>query len=251
MSASLLLNGKVALVTGGARGIGLATARAMAAEGAQVVIADVNEEAGRNALEAIEQAGGQARFEPLDVSEAAAVDRVIGATRAAFGGLDVLVNNAGIVRDARLVKMTPEQWSQVISVNLTGVFLCGQAAARVLVEQNRGGVILNISSVVGLYGNFGQSNYAAAKAGVIGLTRTWARELGQYNIRVNAIAPGFIATEIIQAMPERVIGTMKARTPLGRLGEASDIAEACVWLASARAGFITGAVLSVDGGLVL
>ena len=251
MSASLLLNGKVALVTGGARGIGLATARAMAAEGAQVVIADVNEEAGRNALEEIEQAGGQARFEPLDVSEAAAVDRVIGATRAAFGGLDVLVNNAGIVRDARLVKMTPEQWSQVISVNLTGVFLCGQAAARVLVEQNRGGVIVNISSVVGLYGNFGQSNYAAAKAGVIGLTRTWARELGQYNIRVNAIAPGFIATEIIQAMPERVIGTMKARTPLGRLGEASDIAEACVWLASARAGFITGAVLSVDGGLVL
>lgn len=247
----MMLEGKVVLVTGGARGIGRVTAEAMAREGARVTIADVNEEAGRATVDTITKANGVARFESLDVASPASVERVVAAVRSTFGALDVLVNNAGIVRDARLVKMTPEQWDQVIAVNLTGVFLCGQAAARVMVEGERGGVILNISSVVGLYGNFGQSNYAAAKAGVIGLTRTWARELGRHNVRVNAIAPGFIATEILQSMPVKVIDAMKEKTPLARLGQPSDIAEACVWLASERASFITGAVLSVDGGLVL
>lgn len=246
----MLLSGKVALVTGAARGIGRATAQAMAREGAAVVVADVAEEAGSATVRSITAAGGVARFERLDVSDPASVERAVAATRAATGGLDVLVNNAGIVRDARLVKMTLEQWESVIGVNLTGVFLCGQAAARAMVEGNRGGVILNISSVVGLYGNFGQTNYAAAKAGVIGMTRTWARELGRHNVRVNAIAPGFIATDILHDIPEKVIHLMKERTPLARLGEPGDIAEACVWLASDRAAFVTGAVLSVDGGLV-
>jgi 3-oxoacyl-[acyl-carrier protein] reductase len=246
-----MLSGKVALVTGAARGIGRATAEALAGEGASVVVADVMEEAGRAAAAAIAQGGGRAHFEALDVTDAASVERVFAATRERFGGLDVMVNNAGIVRDARLVKMTVEQWDRVIEVNLKGVFLCGQAAARAMIDAGHGGSIINISSVVGLYGNFGQTNYAAAKAGVIGMTRTWARELGRSGIRVNAIAPGFIATEILQDMPPKVIDAMKERTPLGRLGTPADVAQACVWLASDRASFVTGAVVSVDGGLVL
>jgi 3-oxoacyl-[acyl-carrier protein] reductase len=246
-----LLGGKVVLVPGGARGIGRATAEAMAREGAAVVVADVDDDAGRRTADAIVAAGGRARFERLDVTDAGSVERVIAGSASAFGGLDVLVNNAGIVRDARLVKMTADQWDSVIDVNLKGVFLCGQAAARAMVEAGRGGAIVNISSVVGLYGNYGQSNYAAAKAGVIGMTRTWARELGRSGVRVNAVAPGFIATDILNTMPAKVVDLLKERTPLARLGQPGDVAEACVWLASDRAAFVTGAVLSVDGGLVL
>jgi 3-oxoacyl-[acyl-carrier protein] reductase len=247
----MLLSGKVALVTGAARGIGRATAEAMAREGAAVVVGDVDEEGGRATVESIVTGGGSARFEPLDVTDTPAVAHAVAASVGAFGGLDVLVNNAGIVRDARLVKMTQEQWDRVIAVNLTGVFVCGQAVARAMVEGGRGGAIINIASVVGLYGNFGQTNYAAAKAGVIGMTRTWARELGRSAVRVNAVAPGFIATDILRDMPTKVVDLMKERTPLARLGEPADVAEACVWLASERASFVTGAVLSVDGGLVL
>jgi len=245
----MMLEGRVALVTGGGRGIGRATAIVFAREGARVVVADVDSSSGEGVAAEIERSGGKARFVRLDVTDAAAVQRAFEIVHDTVGPLDVLVNNAGIVNDARLVKMTSEQWSRVIDVNLTGVFHCGQAAARAMA--GRGGAIINISSIVGLHGNFGQSNYAAAKAGVIAMTKTWARELGRDGVRVNAIAPGFIATEILRDMPEKVVTMVKDRTPLGRLGSPADIAEACAWLASERASFVTGAVLSVDGGLVL
>lgn len=245
------LQGRAVLVTGAAAGIGRATAAAFAAEGARVVLADVDEVRGEEAATAIAADGGIAVFERLDVTDEADVERVVASTVERHGGIDVLVNNAGVVADARLVKMTLEQWQRVIDVNLKGVFLCGQAAARAMIERGRGGVILNASSVVGLYGNFGQSNYVATKAGLIGMTRTWARELGRYGIRVNAVAPGFIGTEILRDMPEKVIEAMRERTPLGRVGDPQDIANAYLFLASDRAGFITGAVLSVDGGLVI
>jgi 3-oxoacyl-[acyl-carrier protein] reductase len=243
----MLLENKTALVTGAASGIGRATAEAFVREGATVVLADVNAEAGQAAADAL---GDRAHFERLDVSDPEAVEAVVGRTVERHGRLDVLVNNAGIVRDARLVKMTLDEWQAVLDVNLKGVFLCGQAAARVMSEQG-GGVILNASSVVGLYGNFGQSNYVATKAGVIGLTQTWARELGRKGVRVNAVAPGFIGTEMIDAIPEKVVAMMEEKAPLGRIGRPEDIAEAYVFLASDRAAFITGATLSVDGGLVL
>jgi 3-oxoacyl-[acyl-carrier protein] reductase len=247
----MLLEGKTALVTGAAAGIGRATAETFAREGARVVLTDVDEARGRDAATAIQTAGGSATFERLDVTNAPDVERVFDVAAERLGGLDIVVNNAGIVADARLVKMTLEQWQRVIDVNLKGVFLCGQRAAQLMIAAGRGGVILNASSVVGLYGNFGQSNYVATKSGVIGMTRTWARELGRYDIRVNAVAPGFIGTEIIRDMPENVIAAMREKTPLGRVGEPQDIADAYAFLASNRAKFITGAVLSVDGGLVI
>jgi len=243
----MLLDNKTALITGAACGIGRATADAFIREGATVVLADVNAEAGQEAAAAL---GDRAHFERLDVTDADAVEAVVGRIVEQHGRLDVLVNNAGIVRDARLVKMTIDEWQAVLDVNLKGVFLCGQAAARVMSEQGSG-VILNASSVVGLYGNFGQSNYVATKAGVIGMTKTWARELGRKGVRVNAVAPGFIGTEMVEAMPEKVVAMMADKAPLGRIGRPEDIAEAYVFLASDRAAFITGATLSVDGGLVL
>ncbi|HET9985903.1 MAG TPA: glucose 1-dehydrogenase [Longimicrobiales bacterium] len=247
----MLLEGRVALVTGGAAGIGAMTARTFAREGACVVVADVDEARGSALAADLEAGGGRAFFQRLDVTDAEEVDRAVAASLSRFGSLDVLVNNAGIVADARLVKLTPEQWQRVIDVNLKGVFLCGQAAARAMIGGGRGGVILNASSVVGLYGNFGQTNYVATKAGVIGMTRSWARELGRHGIRVNAVAPGFIATEILREMPEKVLAGMRERTPLGRLGEPRDVANAYLYLASDLASFVTGAVLSVDGGLVI
>jgi 3-oxoacyl-[acyl-carrier protein] reductase len=247
----MLLSERTALVTGAAAGIGRATALRFAAHGARVVVADLDADRGAAVAAEIGDAGGTAVFEHLDVTDGAEVERVVAAAVQRYGGLDVLVNNAGIVADARLVKMTAEQWQRVIDVNLKGVFLCGQAAARAMIEGGRGGVILNASSVVGLYGNFGQSNYVATKAGVIGMTRTWARELGRHGIRVNAVAPGFIGTEILRDMPERVVEMMEEKTPLGRIGTPDDIANAYLYLASEMAAFVTGAVLSVDGGLVV
>ena len=243
----MLLENRIALITGAACGIGRATADAFVREGATVILADVNEDAGRAAAESL---GERAHFERLNVAGADEVEAVFGRVVEQHGRLDVLVNNAGIVRDARLVKMTAAEWQSVLDVNLKGVFLCGQAAARVMSEQGSG-VILNASSVVGLYGNFGQSNYVATKAGVIGMTKTWARELGRKGVRVNAVAPGFIGTEIINAMPDKVIAMMEDKAPLGRIGKPEDIAEAYLFLASDRAAFITGTTLSVDGGLVL
>ena len=237
------LGGKVALITGGARGIGAATAKAFREAGATVETWDMVEGADRR----------------VDVTDAASVSAAVAAALERHGRIDILVNNAGIVRDAQLVKlkdgevvgrMEEAAWDSVLDVNLKGVFLCGQAVAPAMIRAG-GGRILNASSVVGLYGNFGQSNYVATKAGVIGLTKVWARELGPKGITVNAVAPGFIATEMVKAMPEPVLAGMIARTPLRRLGEPRDVANAYLFLASDEASFVNGAVLSVDGGLVV
>jgi 3-oxoacyl-[acyl-carrier protein] reductase len=252
------LANRAAVVTGGAAGIGLATARRFAAEGARVAIWDVVKEAGRAAADHISKAGGEAFFSRVDVTDSAAVERGFEEAVARWGSLSFLVNNAGVLRDAQLVRwkdgaaagrMEEEAFDRVVSVNLKGVFLCGRAAAPHLIRAG-GGAILNASSVVGLYGNFGQTNYVATKAGVIGMTRTWARELGRYRIRVNAVAPGFIGTEMVRAMPEKALAAMVERTPLGRLGTPEEIAAAYAWLASDEASFVSGAVLSVDGGVV-
>lgn len=244
------LQNKVALITGAGNGIGKQTALTFSREGAKVVVADINEDAGRKVVDEILQSDGIATFEMVNVAETEDVVRMVENTVKTYGKIDVLVNNAGIVADARLVKMDFEQWQRVIDINLKGVFLCGQAVAKVMETQQSGGVILNASSVVGLYGNFGQSNYVATKAGVIGMTKTWARELGKKGIRVNAVAPGFIATDILQSVPEKVINIMVEKTPLGRMGKPQDIANAYLFLASDEASFITGAVLSVDGGII-
>ncbi len=250
------LKDKVALITGGAAGIGKATAIRFAAEGAKVVICDVNETAGQ---ETVALLGPDAAFYAVNVAERQAVQAWVDDVAARYGRIDILVNNAGILRDnqlvrwkdGQLVKQMPEaEFDLVIAVNLKGVFNCAQAVAPHMIRQG-GGVILNASSVVGLDGNFGQTNYVATKAGVIGMTKVWARELGRYNIRVNAVAPGFTATEILASMPEKVLEGMVARTPLGRLGRPEDIANAYLFLASDEASFISGAVLRVDGGLVV
>lgn len=241
---------KVAIITGGGRGIGEATAKRFSKEGARVIIADINQEDIDRAVREIVDAGGQAAGINVDVTKQESVDEMIKFTLDKFGRLDILVNNAGITMDSTLLKMTEDQWDRVIDVNLKGVYNCGQAAAKVMVDQGSG-VILNASSVVGLYGNFGQTNYAATKWGVIGMTKTWAKELGRKGVRVNAVAPGFIATPMVKKMPEKILNMMKEKAPLQRLGEPEEIAAAYTFLASDDAGFITGSVLEVTGGVVL
>jgi 3-oxoacyl-[acyl-carrier protein] reductase len=252
------LRSRVAIVTGAAAGIGRATALAFAREGGRVAAWDVNGAALGPVTAEIGAAGGEGMAAVVDVSDRASVAAGVQAVLDRWGRVDVLVNNAGIVRDAQLVKwkdgavastMTDEAWDAVVGVNLKGVFLCARAVVPHMIRGG-GGVILNASSVVGLYGNFGQTNYVATKAGVVGMTRVWARELGKYGIRVNAVAPGFIATEILRAMPQKVLDTVVGHTPLGRMGEPADIANAYVWLASDQAAFVTGHCLSVDGGIV-
>jgi 3-oxoacyl-[acyl-carrier protein] reductase len=247
----MILENQVAIITGASSGLGKATANLFAAEGAKIVIADVNDSTGDQVVNSINEDGGKAIFHHVDVSNPEDVNNLIGITRKEYGKINILINNAGIISDARLVKMELSEWQRVIDINLKGVFLCGQAVAKVLIEQGEGGVILNTSSIVGVYGNFGQSNYVAAKAGVIGMTKTWARELGKYNIRVNAVAPGFIATDIIKSMPEKVINLMKEKTLLGKLGEPEDIANTFLFLASNSGKYITSTVISVDGGIIL
>ena len=244
------LEKRIAIITGGARGIGLATARRFALEGAKVAIWDLDEAAGTRAVEQLNRHGSPAFFLKVDVTSVESVNAAVEKVRARWERIDILVNNAGITQDARLVKMTAEQWQRVIDVNLSGVFFCTRAVVPLMIEQKYGR-ILNASSVVALYGNFGQTNYVASKAGVIGMTRVWARELGRYGITVNAVAPGFIATEMIETVPEKVLNRLKERTPLGQIGLPEDVAAAYAFLASDEARFITGAVLSVDGGLTL
>lgn len=247
---------KVCLITGGAAGIGRATVEKFVAEGATVVFCDLNEEAG-NATAAT--AGDRTTFACVDVTDRAAVQRWIDGVVEQHGRIDVLINNAGITRDNQLVKvkdgellkqMPAADFDRVLDVNLKGVFNCAQAVAPVMIRQGSG-VILNASSVVGLDGNFGQTNYVATKAGVVGMTKVWARELGRYGVRVNAVAPGFIMTEMTAKMPEKILEGMKSHTPLGRMGQPEDIANAYAFLASDQASFITGDVLRVDGGIVI
>ena len=237
------LDGKVAVITGGARGIGAETARVFRDAGATVVTWDVAEGADQQ----------------VDVTDVAAVTKAVAEVVKRHGRIDVLVNNAGILRDAQLVKvkddavvgaMSEADFDAVVAVNLRGVFVCTQAVAPVMIKQ-RSGRILNASSVVGLYGNFGQTNYVATKAGIIGMTKVWARELGPRGITVNAVAPGFIGTEMVRQMPEKILATMVERTPVRRLGEPRDVANAYLFLASDEASFVNGAVLSVDGGVVV
>ncbi|MBN1139771.1 MAG: 3-oxoacyl-ACP reductase FabG [Anaerolineae bacterium] len=250
------LKDRVALITGGAAGIGKATAARFIEEGATVVICDVNQQAGEAA---IAELGPNAAFYKIDVTNRQAVQAWVDEVAAKHGRIDVLVNNAGVLRDGILVKMQDGQvvkqmpetdFDLVIAVNLKGVFNCTQAVAPQMIRQGSG-VILNATSIVGLDGNFGQTNYVATKAGVVGMTKVWARELGRYGIRVNAVAPGFTATEMVMQMPEKVLEGMKGRTPLGRLAQPRDIANAYLFLASDEASFVSGTVLRVDGGIVV
>jgi 3-oxoacyl-[acyl-carrier protein] reductase len=244
------LNGKVSLITGAAQGIGLATALKFAQEGAVVVVCDIHAEAVKAAVAQCQALGAQAEGHTMDVTQRDQVDAVVAAVLARHGRIDVLVNNAGITQDARLQNMTLEQFDRVIDVNLRGVFHCAQAVANSMVAQGHG-VILNASSVVGIYGNFGQTNYAASKFGVIGFTKTWSRELGPKGVRVNAVAPGFIATPILNTIPDKVIAEMAQRVPLRRLGQPAEIANVYAFLASDEASYINGEVIEVSGGMTV
>jgi 3-oxoacyl-[acyl-carrier protein] reductase len=243
------LQGKVAIVTGASRGIGKATALALAAQGAAVVVNYASSSGAADAVVAeITQAGGSAMAWAADVSKSADVDRLIEATIEKFGRLDVLVNNAGITRDTLLLRMKLEDWQAVIDLNLTGVFLCTRAASKIMLKQ-RSGRIINITSVAGQVGNAGQANYSAAKAGVIGFTRTVARELASRGITVNAVAPGFIATDMTNELKSEPILAM---IPLGRYGQPENVAGMIEFLAaSPSAAYITGQVFNVDGGMVM
>jgi 3-oxoacyl-[acyl-carrier protein] reductase len=244
------LEGKVSIITGAGQGIGEATALKFAREGAIVIVCDVKQAQVDAVAQACRAAGAQADGYVMDVTKRDQVEAVVAEVIASRGRIDVLVNNAGITQDARLQKMTIEQFDRVIDVNLRGVFHCSQAVADHMTGQGSG-VILNASSVVGIYGNFGQTNYAATKFGVIGFTKTWSRELGPKGVRVNAVAPGFISTPILASMPEKVIEQMEANVPLKRLGRAEDIANVYAFLASDEAAYVNGAVLEVSGGLTL
>lgn len=243
------LENKVAVITGAGSGIGKETALLFAIEGAKVVVADMNEKAGEETVAEIKK-NGEGFFVKLDVSNREQSKQIVKTTLENYGRIDILINNAGIAQDAFLSKMTEEQWDKVINVNLKGVFNCTQAVVEVMMNQGNG-VIINTSSIVGLSGNVGQVNYAATKAGLIGMTKTLAKELGRKGIRVNAVAPGFIATPMTSKVPEKILEMMKEKTPLRRLGETKDVAYAYLYLASDEANFVNGAVLCVDGGLII
>ena len=240
-----LLESKIAVITGGGRGIGKATAQLFTNEGATVVIAEFDKVSGQSTANEL-----SAHFIKTDISNEESVNALFNFVSSKFGQLDILVNNAGILADSTLKKLDSDSFDAVINVNLRGVYLCGRAAADIMIEQGSG-VILNASSVVAHQGNFGQTNYVASKAGVIGITKVWARELGKDGIRVNAVAPGFIQTNMTAGMPEKVVDMMGEKVPLKRWGQPEDIANAYVFLASDEASYITGAVLNVDGGVVV
>jgi 3-oxoacyl-[acyl-carrier protein] reductase len=239
------LENKVAIITGGAAGIGAATAVKFVQEGAKVVIWDLDEAKGNALAKQLNVV-----FAKVNTADYAEVEAAAKAVNEQFGRIDILINNAGITRDSTLKKMTVEQWQQVIDVNLTGVFYCTKIVSEYMLT-NGWGRIVNASSVVGLYGNFGQTNYVATKSALIGMTKTVARELGKKGITVNAVAPGFIATEMVAAMPENVIDAMKAKIPLARLGDPMEIANVYAFLASDEAAYINGHTLSVDGGMTV
>ena len=244
------LANKVSIITGAAQGIGEATARKFAQEGAKVVVCDVNERGAQDLAQSITAAGGEAIAFKVDVTSTADVKAMVDGAMAKWGRIDTLVNNAGIVMDAQLKKMTDEQFDRVVDINLKGTYNCARAVVDVMIAQGSG-CILNASSVVGVYGNFGQTNYAATKWGVIGMAKTWAKELGPKGIRVNAVAPGFIATPILKDMPEKVIKMMEEKVPLRRLGQPEEMANVYAFLASDEASYVTGVVIEASGGVVL
>jgi 3-oxoacyl-[acyl-carrier protein] reductase len=246
----MMLTGKVAVITGGARGIGHSTAVKFAAEGAKVAVCDINPELMKQTLAAIRSKGGEAEGYPVDVTRRETLEAMVKAVMAKWGRIDCVVNNAGIVMDAQLKNMTDEQFDKVIDINLKGVYNSTRFVVDIMLAQGSG-VILTTSSVVGLYGNFGQTNYAASKFAVIGMTKTWARELGRKGIRAVAVCPGFIRTPILNQMPEEVLKGMEAKVPSGRLGKPEEVANVFAFLASDEASYINGAVISVDGGMTL
>lgn len=241
---------RVAVITGASRGIGRSIALALAAQGATIVAVDMDQAATDAVVAELTAAGGKALGVVGNVTVAADVERMIDAAMEAFGRVDILVNNAGITRDGLLIRMKDEDWDAVLTVNLKGAFLCTRAASKVMTKQ-RYGRIINIASVVGQMGNAGQANYCASKAGLIGLTKSNARELAKRSVTVNAVAPGFIATAMTDALSDKVRAELTAQIPLERLGSADDIANAVVFLAGEASGYITGHVLSVNGGMYM
>jgi 3-oxoacyl-[acyl-carrier protein] reductase len=244
------LTGKVSIITGAAQGIGRATALKFAKEGAKVAVCDINLEAVQQTVELVESAGGEAIGFRVDVTDKDSIAKMVNGVMAKWGRVDTLVNNAGIVQDAQFKKMSEDQFDRVIDVNLKGVYNCTKAVVDIMLAQNSG-CILNASSIVGIYGNFGQTNYAATKFGVIGMVKTWARELGSKGIRANAICPGYIHTPILASMPSKVLKMIEDKVPMGRLGQPEEIANAYAWLASDEASYINGAVIEVSGGVTI
>jgi len=244
------LEGKVSIITGGAQGIGLATAEKFAAEGARVVICDVNQDVISGVVNEFKQSGIDVDGLNADVTNQADISNMVDLVISKYGQIDCLVNNAGIVRDARMVNMTEEQFDSVIDVNLKGTYNCAKSVFPHMTER-QSGVVLNASSIVGIYGNFGQTNYAASKFGVIGMAKTWAREFGRFGIRVNAVCPGMIKTDILSDIPDKVLENIVSKVPMGRLGAPSEIANTYAFLASDEASYINGAVIEVGGGATL
>jgi 3-oxoacyl-[acyl-carrier protein] reductase len=244
------LTGKVSIITGAGQGIGRATALKFAKEGAKVAVCDINLTTVDETVRLVREAGGEAAGFRVDVTDKDSIAEMVEGVMAKWGRVDTLVNNAGIVQDAQFKKMSEDQFDRVIDVNLKGVYNCTKAVVDIMLAQNSG-VILNASSIVGIYGNFGQTNYAATKFGVIGMVKTWARELGRKGIRANAICPGFVETPILASMPEKVVRMMEDRVPMGRLAKPEEIANTYAWLASDEASYINGAVIEVSGGVTI
>jgi 3-oxoacyl-[acyl-carrier protein] reductase len=244
------LKDKVALITGAANGIGLTAAEVFAKEGAKVAMADFNAEQGERRAQELREKGYEVTFFQVNVAQRASVDEMVEKVREVYGNIGVLINNAGITKDGMLSKLSVEDFQAVLDVNLTGVFHCTQAVLPSMIENGKGKII-NTSSVSGVYGNVGQTNYAATKAGVVGMTKTWAKELGRKGINVNAVAPGFIETGMTAKVPEKILDQMKQMVPLARLGKPEDIANAYLYLASDESNYVNGTVLHVDGGIMM
>lgn len=244
------LKGKVAIITGAANGIGLAAAELFAKQGAKVVIADFDEELGAKRVQELTEKGYDVAFSKVNVVDRDSVDAMVELTIDRYGHIDILVNNAGITRDGMLWKLSADDFQRVLDVNLKGVFNCTQSVIPHMISQGSGKVI-NTSSVSGVYGNVGQTNYAAAKAGVVGMTKSWAKELGRKGINVNAVAPGFVETSMVATVPEKVLDQLKTTIPLGRLGSPNDVANAYLYLASEESNYVNGITLHVDGGIMM